>query len=274
MTQSVTFATWNVNSIRARLPHLLQYLRAENAPDVLMLQELKTVDESFPAMEIEELGYHIAAYGQKTYNGVAILSKFPLSEVIRGLPGRADDEQARYIEAKVQLDADTHLRFASVYVPNGNAVDSEKFVYKMGFYDAMEAHLNALLAEDEHVIIGGDYNVAPFPIDVYDPRRLEGTICYHPREREKLRRILNLGYTDIFRALHPQKQEFSWWDYRNNGWKANHGLRIDHLLVSAQVMDRVKLCETVLSLRDLEQASDHAPVAATADFTKKALFAA
>lgn len=273
MSKPVTFATWNVNSIRARLPHLLQYLRAENAPDVLMLQELKTVDENFPSMEIEELGYDIAAYGQKSYNGVAILSKFPLSNVLRGLPGY-EDEQARYIEADVQVSDAQKVRLASVYVPNGNAVDSEKFVYKMQFFDHLDAHLQQLSRKNTHVIIGGDYNVAPFPTDVYDPKGLDGTVCYHPREREKIRRMMNLGYVDVFRALHPQKQEFSWWDYRNNSWKANHGMRIDHLLASPQVMDRVNACETVLALRDLEQASDHAPVAATVDFTEKGLFAA
>lgn len=274
MPLNVTFATWNVNSIRARLPHLLQYLRADNAPDVLMLQELKSVDDQLPAMEIEELGYHIAAFGQKTYNGVAILSKLPLENVQRGLPGREDDEQARYIEADVRISETQTVRVASVYVPNGNAVDSDKFVYKMHFFDTLESHFKGLSAEHGFVVIGGDYNVAPFPIDVYDPKRLDGTVCYHPREREKIRRILNLGFTDVFRALHGHKQEFSWWDYRNNSWKANHGMRIDHLLVSPQVMDRASTCETVLALRDLEQASDHAPVAAVFDFTEKNLFAA
>lgn len=274
MSLPVTIATWNVNSVRTRLPHLLQYLRAENAPDVLLLQELKAVDDQFPAMEIRELGYHIATHGQKTYNGVAILSKYPLEQEIRGIPEREGDEQARYIEALVRVNETTSVRVASVYVPNGNAIDSDKFVYKMGFYDALEAHLRNLLAQNEYVVIGGDYNVAPFPIDVYDPKGLDGTVCYHPKERTKLRRLLNMGYQDAFRALHLKKQEFSWWDYRNNSWKANQGMRIDHLLVSPQVMDRVTTCETVLALRDLEQPSDHAPVACSIDFTKKTLFAA
>lgn len=257
---TVTIATWNVNSIRSRLLHLLDYLKADNAPDILLLQELKVVDDMFPAMEIEELGYNIAIHGQKSYNGVAILSKFPLEDVCRGMRGNKADEQARFIEARISAHGDM-LRVASVYVPNGQAVDSDKFTYKMGFYDFLEKHITLALAEDELLVIGGDFNVAPFPIDVYDALKLEGMVCFHPREREKLRRLMNLGLYDAFRALHPYKQEFSWWDYRGSSWKANQGLRIDHLLVSPLIVDRLESCETVLSLREREQASDHAPVA-------------
>lgn len=261
-TPSVTFTTWNVNSVRSRLPHLLEWLRSDSAPDVLLLQELKTVEENFPAMEIEELGYNLALLGQKTYNGVGILSRFPLSDIRRGLPGNEADEQARYIEAVVEAHGEV-IRVASVYVPNGQAVDSDKFVYKMGFFDHLEAHLKQLLAQDEKLVIGGDYNVAPFPLDVYDPKRLDGTVCYHPREREKLRRLLNLGFYDAFRVLHPTKQQFSWWDYRGNSLKLNHGMRIDHLLLSPQATDCLSASETITWLRDKEQASDHAPVTCT-----------
>lgn len=266
--QTVTFATWNVNSVRSRLLHLLEWLRSDSAPDVLLLQELKTIDENFPAMEIEELGYNLALHGQKTYNGVAILSKYPLSEIKRGLPGNEADEQARYIEALVEANGEV-VRIASVYVPNGQSVDSDKFTYKMGFFDHLEARLKCLLAQDEPLVIGGDYNVAPYPLDVYDPKRLDGTVCYHPREREKLRRLFNLGLYDAFRTLHPQRQQFSWWDYRANALKLNHGLRIDHLLLSAQAIDRLQTCETIIWLRDKEQASDHAPVSCTLEVHAK-----
>lgn len=271
---TVSFATWNVNSIRTRLQHLLEWLRSDTAPDVLLLQEIKTVNENFPAMEIEELGYNIALHGQKSYNGVAILSKYPLEDVQRGMPGNEADEQCRYIEALVSAHGEV-VRVASVYVPNGQSVDSDKFAYKMGFYDLFEAHMKRLLLDNELLVIGGDYNVAPHPLDVYDPKRLDGTVCYHPREREKFRRLLNLGLYDAFRTQHPEKQQFSWWDYRDASWKLNQGMRIDHLLLSPPATDRLLACETVMSLREKEQASDHAPVVCTLKMEKKSgLFAA
>jgi exodeoxyribonuclease III len=273
-TTTLSIATWNVNSIRSRLHHLLDWLRSDNAPDVVCLQELKVEDAIFPAMEIEELGYNIAIHGQKTYNGVAILSKYPLEDVLRGLPGNEEDEQARYIEALVCVN-DSVVRVASVYVPNGQAVDSDKFQYKMRFYDLLKARLDTLRGFDEVTVIGGDYNVAPQNIDVYDPASLEGTVCFHPREREKLRNILNSGYYDAFRICEPEKQQFSWWDYRGNGWKMNKGLRIDHLLLSPKAVDCMNGCDTLSDMRDAEKASDHAPVVGT--FTLKAktgLFAA
>lgn len=272
--KTLSIATWNVNSIRSRLQHLLEWLRSDNAPDVVCLQELKVEDAIFPAMEIEELGYNIAIHGQKTYNGVAILSKYPLDDVMRGLPGNEDDPQARYIEALVCVD-DSVLRVASVYVPNGQAVDSDKFAYKMRFFDLLKARMDVLRGYDEITVIGGDYNVAPTPLDVYDPASLEGTVCFHPREREKLRSILNLGYYDAFRVCTPDKQQFSWWDYRGNGWKMNKGLRIDHLLLSPKAVDCMAGCDTLADMRGAEKASDHAPVVGQFRISKKTgLFAA
>lgn len=272
--RTISIATWNVNSIRSRLQHLLEWLRSDNAPDIVCLQELKVEDSIFPAMEIEELGYNIATHGQKTYNGVAILSKFPLEDVLRGLPGNEEDEQARYIEALACVD-DAVVRVASVYVPNGQAVDSDKFAYKMRFYDLLKARLDMLRSYDEVTVIGGDYNVAPDAIDVYDPASLEGTICFHPKEREKLRHILNSGYYDAFRVCSPAKQQFSWWDYRGNGWKMNKGLRIDHLLLSPKAVDCMGECDTITDMRGAEKASDHAPVVGYFSVEKKSgLFAA
>lgn len=274
MTDTLSIATWNVNSVRSRLPHLLEWLRSDNAPDVVGLQELKVEDHGFPLMEIEELGYNVATHGQKTYNGVAILSKYPLDDVRRGLPGNEDDEQARYIEAVV-CAGENVVRVASVYVPNGQAVDSDKFAYKMRFFDLLGQRLDTLRGYNEITVIGGDYNVAPYALDVYDPKRLDGTVCYHPREREKIRSIFHSGYYDAFRTLYPERQEFSWWDYRGASWKANQGLRIDHLLLSPHAVDRLQTCETLVDMRGAEKASDHAPVVCTLDVSvKKGLFAA
>lgn len=275
MTQnSLSIATWNVNSIRSRLQHLLEWLRSDKAPDIVCLQELKVEDHGFPAMEIEELGYNIAIHGQKSYNGVGILSKYSLEDVVRGLPGNDGDDHARYIEALACVNS-TVVRVASVYVPNGQAVDSDKFAYKMRFFDLLKARMAHLLTLDEMTVIGGDYNIAPYPIDVYDPAKLDGTVCYHPLERDKIRTIMHLGYYDAFRTLHPEKQEFSWWDYRGASWKMNQGMRIDHLLLSPPAVDRLNICGTLLDMRAAEKASDHTPVICTLDVRQKAgLFAA
>jgi len=257
----VTVATWNVNSIKSRLHQLLPWLK-ETSPSIVLLQELKTTNDAFPYMEIEELGYNVAAHGQKTYNGVAILSKFPLSDVMTTLPGEDTDEASRYIEAVASLPG-AAIRVASVYVPNGQSPDSDKFQYKLRFLKRLYAHVQSLLKLDEVVVMGGDYNVAPFPIDVYDPVRLDGTVCYHPLEREHMRTVLNLGLYDAFRMLNPHTQTFSWWDYRGNGFEAGHGMRIDHLLLSPQATDKLQGCEIVQALRGQERPSDHVPVVCT-----------
>lgn len=253
--------TWNVNSVRPRLQHLLDFLK-ENAPDIVLLQETKIINEAFPVMEIEELGYNIALHGQKTYNGVAIVSKFPLSDAITHLPGDDSDEQARYIEAVATLPHGA-LRVASVYVPNGQEVGSEKFMYKLAFLDRLHSHFTSLLHYNEMFVAGGDYNVAPFAADVYAPTELEGSIGYHPHEREKFRRLLTAGMYDAYRTLHPDTQQFSWWDYRDGGRSLNKGMRIDHVLVSPQALDRLTKCTIEDYWRDREKPSDHAPVTAS-----------
>ena len=257
----VKIAAWNVNSVKSRLSILLEYVASDHAPDILLLQELKCMEEAFPYMEIEDAGYNVAVCGQKTYNGVAILSKFPIDDVIKKLPYDEDnsDEQARYIEAVISLE-DKALRVASVYVPNGQAPDSDKFAYKMKFFDRLYKHAQDLLKYDEALIIGGDYNVAPHPIDVYDPQKMEGNICYHPDERAKFRSLLGLGLTDCYKAMHGDTQQFTWWDYRAGGWQNNKGFRIDHLLLSAEAADIITESGVDSYLRDKEKPSDHAPI--------------
>jgi exodeoxyribonuclease-3 len=288
----ITIATFNVNSIKARLPNLLAWLDVAR-PDIVLLQELKCVDEAFPAMEIEERGYNIASHGQKTYNGVAILSKFPLDDVVRGLPetpppiggkmgggpmesmysdsaphltsprwGEETDPQARYIEAVVSIKCGA-IRVASVYVPNGQDVGSDKFPYKLNFLERLRAHWVERLTYHEVAVLGGDFNVAPAPIDVYDHAALDGSVCYHPLERARLSALMHLGLYDAFRVANPTKQQFSWWDYRSGGYDRGHGLRIDHLLLSPMAADALAHCIIDETPRGQEKPSDHAPVIAT-----------
>ena len=247
-------ATFNVNSARARLPNLLDWLR-EAAPDVALLQETKVVDEAFPALEIEDLGYNLALRGQKTYNGVAILSKSPLEDVARALPGDPADQEARYLEAVTG-----GVRVASIYVPQGTDLATERFAHKLAFLDRLHAHAQALLGHEEAFVLGGDLNVAPEAIDVYDPQGLDGELCFHPEERARFRKLLWLGLTDGFRALHPEPARYSYWDYRGRYWRANQGLRIDHLLLSPLAADRLGTCDIDRDRRGLANPSDHAPV--------------
>lgn len=262
----IKIASWNVNSVKARLENLVFWLK-ETKPDVVLLQELKCVEADFPLEVIVELGYNVAVWGQKSYNGVAIISRFPVQDVVRGLPG-FEDEQARYIEAVVVLP-NCAIRVASIYVPNGGAElvdgkqvnETDKFIYKMRFFDGLKKHLQNLLCYNEIAIFGGDYNVGFSEIDVYDSVRLDGSVCFHRNERKKMRQILNLGYVDCFRELHPDVQAFSWWDYRGNSWNYNKGLRIDYLLASPKAADF--LIEAFMDDRmmmERERPSDHCPV--------------
>lgn len=255
---TLNIATWNVNSVKARLPNVLEWLQ-EAKPDIVCLQELKCVTEAFPYEAIEELGYNIAVHGQKSYNGVAILSKTPLNDVITLLPGDDSDEQARYIEATTEVDGSL-WRVASVYVPNGGSPDSERFPYKLAFFERLHAHIQTLLTYEEKLVVGGDYNVAPQHIDVYDPKSLRGTTCFHPEEQKRFRALEHLGLVDLYRAVHPDKTQFSWWDYRGGGWQQNKGMRIDFLMASAQAADSVTVCDVADDTRGKTKASDHAPV--------------
>jgi len=250
----VKIVTWNVNSIRARLPRVLAWLAAAR-PDVALLQETKVADEQFPAEPLEELGYNLATVGEPGRNGVAILAKSPIEDLCRALPGDVDDQEARYLEGVVG-----GVRVASVYVPNGTALGSPRFAFKLAFLDRLRTHAQDLIELEEMLVIGGDYNVGPYPIDVYDPAALDGTICYHPDERAKLRALLHLGLYDAFRTVEPRSRAYSWWDYQGRFFRANQGLRIDHLLLSPQAVDRLETCGMDAAERAAKAPSDHVPV--------------
>jgi exodeoxyribonuclease-3 len=255
-------ATWNVNSIKARLPNVLDWV-SRRKPDLLLLQEIKCVEEAFPALEFGDLGYNCAVVGQKTYNGVAILSKSPLEVAERALPGDDGDGHARYIEGVTSTAAGT-LRVASIYLPNGNPVmtekaPSEKFAYKLAWLERLRLHMKALLKLEEPTILGGDYNVIPEAKDAHDPAAWTGDALFQPESRRAFRRLLNLGYTDSFRALHPEPGAYTFWDYQGGAWPRDHGIRIDHLLLSPQAADLLDEAGIDREPRAQPKASDHTP---------------
>jgi exodeoxyribonuclease-3 len=248
------FATFNVNSIKARLPRVLEWLE-EALPDVALLQETKTEDDTFPALEIEALGYEIAVHGQKTYNGVAILARHPIEDVRCGLPGDDGDDHARYIEATVK-----GFRVASIYLPNGNPSDSDKFPYKLAWMERLRKHVRRdLLPTEMPVVLGGDYNCCPTDKDVYDPEGWADDALCRPETRAQFRALLNLGLTEAWRSLHNEVA-YSFWDYQRGRWNRDEGLRIDHFLLSPQAADRLVTCEIDRKQRGKEKASDHTPV--------------
>jgi len=253
-------ATWNVNSIKARLPNVLDWLKTFE-PDVALLQELKCLDENFPRLEIEDAGYQVETHGQKSYNGVAILSKSNIEYVVRGLPpekGSADDDdQARYIEATV-FD---QVRVAAIYLPNGNPIGTEKFDYKIKWMRRLRAHAKALLAEWESpVILGGDYNVCETDADCYDPEKLADDALLQPESRSEFRALQYLGFTNAFRALNPGAHKYSYWDYQGGAWQKDHGIRIDHHLLSAEAADALKGVTIHRKARAMAKPSDHVPI--------------
>ncbi len=250
----LTIVTWNINSIRMRLPLLVEWLK-ETAPDIVLLQETKVMDDQFPKEAIEDLQYNIVMFGQKTFNGVAILSKHPIEDVTKGIPG-FQDEQARYIEAVIR-----GMRVASVYVPNGMEVGSDKYAYKLKFLTHLYQHVKTLLTYDEALAIGGDFNIAPSDQDVYDPEAWREKILCSTPEREKLRALMYLGLTDALRTMHAEEKElYTWWDYRGGSWQNNFGMRIDHFLLSPQAADHLEFASVEKKIRGLEKSSDHAPV--------------
>jgi exodeoxyribonuclease-3 len=254
----IRIATWNVNSVRSRITHLAAWLAA-GKPDIVLLQELKCAVEGFPRGDIEDLGYNIAIVGQKSYNGVAILSRHPLSIEAQQLPGDSNDPQARYLEGIVEVGGKV-LRVASVYVPNGNPVTTEKFPYKLAWLDRLRGHVKTMLAYEEPMVIAGDYNVCPTDDDVYDPVAWTDDALCRPETRERFRRLLNLGMTDAFRVLHPEPHRYTFWDYQAGRWQKDEGLRIDHLLLSPQAADRLLDVDIDRSPRQKEKPSDHTPI--------------
>ena len=248
-------ATWNVNSLKVRLPHLGDWL-AQVQPDVVCLQELKTEDAKFPRAELQAAGYQSAFSGQKTYNGVAILARAPLAGVSTGIPGFAD-EQKRVIAATI-----SDLRVICVYCPNGQAVGSEKYDYKLRWFAALRDYVAAELARHPRIAVAGDFNVAPEDRDVHDPKAWEGQVHVSEPERAAWRALLGLGLKDSFRLFEQPEKAYSWWDYRMMAFRRNAGLRIDQILVSAELAKRCTGCTIDKAPRKLERPSDHAPVVA------------
>jgi len=248
-------ATWNVNSIRARRDRVLEWMAA-NQPDVLCLQELKTEDADFPAEDFRGLGYEAAVFGQRTYNGVAILARGPLGDVERGFGDGIADQQARFVAATV---ADG-VRVMSAYVPNGEAVGSEKFAYKLAWCERLVAFLRARVDTGGLAVLAGDFNVAPAPIDVHDPALWEGHVLFSAPEREAFAQIVGVGLVDIVRRLNPTSPMYSWWDYRQLAFPKNHGLRIDHVLVTPALAALAAAAHVDRAARQGKLPSDHAPV--------------
>lgn len=248
-------ATWNLNSVRARLENALEWLEHAK-PDVALLQEIKCETEAFPRLAFETLGYACQVLGQKSYNGVAILSRMPIEDLREGLPGDATDIQARYLEARIE-----GFRIASLYAPNGNPVETEKFAYKLAWLERLRLHAADLLRREEPLVLGGDYNVIPEDLDVHDPAAWEKDALFHPLSRAAYRKLQALGLTDIYRALHPDKAHaYTFWDYQAGAWAQDRGLRIDHFLLSPEAVDQVRSCAIDRAPRGKDKASDHAPV--------------
>jgi exodeoxyribonuclease III len=250
-------ATWNVNSVRQRTEHLLRYLR-EVRPDVLCLQELKCVEEAFPFSDAEAEGYNVAVHGQKGFNGVAIFARASI-EVAKGLPGDPNDEQARYLEAMIPNGAGI-VRVASIYLPNGNPPQTEKYAYKLAFMDRLIAHAKYLLSLEEPLVLAGDYNVIPTPHDCADPAAWEGDALFLPETRARFRCLLNLGLTDALRATTDDSGLYTFWDYQAGAWQRNKGIRIDHLLLSPRATDRLVELTIDKERRGEDKPSDHVPV--------------
>ncbi len=256
-------ATWNVNSVNARLPTVLAWLEAAQ-PDVVGFQEIKCLDEKFPREAFESLGYNVETNGQKTYTGVALLSKYPLGDVRRGLPGvdasgfEAEFEQARYIEAVIE--APRPVRIGCLYLPNGNPIGTEKFAYKLAWMDRLQAHAQALLRQEEAFTLCGDYNVIPTPEDAKNPSAWVNDALFQPESRAAFRALNHLGLSDAGELGKQPPGTYTFWDYQAGAWQRDHGIRIDFHLLSPQAADRFVGIETHRDARDMDNPSDHVPV--------------
>ncbi len=253
-------ATWNINGIRARIGTFLHWL-GESQPDIACLQEIKTVDDQFPRMEIEALGYNVETLGQKGFNGVALLSKLPFDEVNRGLPGDDADEHARFIEGVFSTKSGA-LRVASLYLPNGNPVgDPVKFPYKLAWMERLERWAKERLALEEPLVMAGDYNVIPEPIDARFPENWVNDALFQPETRQAFRRLESLGFTEAVRAVTDEPNVYTFWDYQAGAWQKNNGIRIDHLMLSPEAANRLASASVEKHVRAWEKPSDHVPVA-------------
>ncbi len=251
-------ATWNVNSIKQRIDSARTWL-AERQPDIVCLQETKCVDDAFPRLEFEGLGYNVAIHGQKTFNGVAILSKFKFDEINNGLPGNDADDHARFIEAVIST-ANGAIRVASIYLPNGNPPDTEKYPYKLGWMKRLSTFARQRLALEEPLILAGDYNVIPAEADARNPKAWVNDALFLPQTRAQFRSLINLGLTDALRATSDEAGLYTFWDYQAGAWQKNNGIRIDHLLLSPPAADRLKTAGIDRHVRSWEKPSDHVPV--------------
>ena len=251
-------ASFNINGIKARAAALPEWLD-EAQPDVVVLQEIKSVDEAFPREMLEERGYNVETHGQKSFNGVAILSKLPLEDVTRGLPGDDEDDQARWIEATVVGD-DMALRVCGLYLPNGNPAPGPKYDYKLAWMARLQARAEALLAEETPFLMAGDYNIIPQAEDAAKPDSWREDALFRPESRAAWRRLVNLGLTDAFRARTQGPGHYSFWDYQAGAWNRNNGIRIDHFLLSPTVADRLRECQIDRDVRGRDKPSDHVPI--------------
>lgn len=254
-------ASWNINGIKARLENLVSWL-SESQPDIACLQEIKSVDENFPRLEIEAAGYHVETHGQKGFNGVALLSKYPPDEINRGLPLLSEsdkpDDQARFIEGVYSVKGGV-LRVASLYLPNGNPVDTEKFPYKLKWMERLEKWAAERLKLEEPLVLAGDYNVIPEPLDCHDPAVWEGDALFRSDTRSAFRRLENAGFTEAVRNTTDADKIYSFWDYQAGAWPKNNGIRIDHLLLSPEAADRLVAADIEKHVRGWEKPSDHVP---------------
>ncbi|NEW87236.1 exodeoxyribonuclease III [Rhodopseudomonas sp. WA056] len=260
---TIRVATWNVNSVRQRLDHLVSWLK-DSQPDVVCLQEIKCVDEAFPREPIEALGYNVVTHGQKTFNGVALLSKYPLEEANPGLAGDDGDVHARFLEGVVSLKHGV-VRVACLYLPNGNPVGSEKYPYKLSWMVRLRDYAQQRLKTEEPLILAGDFNVIPQPGDVHNPAAWTEDALFRPETRESFQALLGLGFTDALRATTDAPGQYTFWDYQAGAWQKNWGLRIDHLLLSPQAADRLRHVGIDSYVRNWEKPSDHVPVWADLD---------
>jgi exodeoxyribonuclease-3 len=253
----IKIISWNVNSVRVRLPHLLELIDSVE-PDVILLQETKTENLTFPREEIESKGYQVLIHGQKSYNGVAILSKLPLELIIDHLPGNKDDVQARYLEAKILIEKP--ITVSTIYLPNGNPVDTEKFPYKLDWMDRLHLHVKKKIDNCETFLLGGDYNIIPTADDAVDISKWYKDALHHPESLQRFRSLMNLGLTDALKTFNSKPYEFTYWDYSRGSWEKDNGLRIDHLLASPFAADRLVDCQIEKRFRSLERPSDHVPI--------------
>ena len=259
----IDIATWNINGVRARIDALCEWLK-EAKPDAVCLQEIKCETDVFPRGPIEDLGYNLAVHGQKGFNGVAILSKRPLEDVVTGLPGDESDAQARYIQALVP-GASGFVRLGGLYLPNGNPIGTEKFTYKLAWMERLKAHAKNLLASEEPFILAGDYNVIPMPEDARHPENWTQDALFQPESRAAFRELIHLGLTDALRATTDAGDIYSFWDYTALSWQKNNGIRIDHLLLSPQAASKLKACRVDKHVRGSDKPSDHVPVVISLD---------